>query len=343
MDRVRGQAVVRTARFVEGDSSWPHIRQTPRHDGVFGGTKFVFGAGTEPTDWLVALNQLPAEARYCFPRHRSILLWGEPPLSPRLDPDYAAQFGTMVSVDPRLKHPGARLMTPLVPWHVGIRAAEPARYAEAMTFAELEGAPVKTRLCSCIASNLTMLPGHRLRVGFVARLRERLGDRIDFFGRGINPVADKDAALAPYRYHIAIENSSVPRYWTEKLADPFLRNCFPIYYGAPDIGRDFDPAALATIDIADPDAAIERIAGILASDLDQRAGGAVEQAKQRVLWEHNMFARLDGLMAELEARGAAPGPAQEFRPEAMFRHSGPWYRRARKRLARQLHRVRYFR
>lgn len=324
MDR-RWAPDLRTARFYEGQTRWPYSRQTPANDGIFGGTKFYFGPGPEPTDWLVVLNEIPRGASHTVSPDRAIFLSGEPPSVATFKPAYLAQFGTAVSVDDCLPHHNRLAMPPFVPWHVGIRAREPEHHAQALTLAQLQAAPPKTRLCSCITSNLRMTSGHRVRLAFLELLQSELGDRIDFFGRGIRPIADKDEGLAPYRYHIALENSPVPHYWTEKLADPLLRNCFPIYFGAPNIFDYFDPAALAVIDIERPREAIARIAAILDSDMDQRAAAAVETAKQRVMWDYNMFARLDRMMADAESRGPPQAP-----PRRMYRQSSLrwlWQRR----------------
>ncbi len=329
---------MRTVRFVEGETLWPFRRQTPRGDGIIGTTRFLFGASSEPADWLVVLNDVPEGADLRFPRERTLFLSGEPPSVRPFEPAYLAQFGTAVSVDPQLPHPNCLTRAPFLPWHVGIEALNP-RGGRWLSFAELEPAPAKSRLCSCITSTADKTPGHRLRLAFVERLRAELGDRIDFFGRGVRPIADKELGLAPYRYHIALENVALPRYWTEKLADPLLRNCFPIYYGAPDITADIDPQSLAAIDIAKPDVAIATIAAILDSDLDSRSAGAVAEAKRRMLWEHNMLARLDALLGELEARGGVVGAPEPVRTESSF-YDRPWLERAHLGLKRSLRRLR---
>ena len=55
----------------------------------------------------------------------------------------------------------------------------------------------------------------------------------------INPIEDKFDALIGYKYHLALENSVIPDYWTEKLADSLLAWCKPIYYGCPNINDYF--------------------------------------------------------------------------------------------------------
>ena len=320
---------MRTARILEGETRWPFARQTRKGDGVLDRTTFYFGPGPEPVDWLIVFNHLSPEAELSFPKQRTLFISGEPPIA-KQDPDFLAQFGYISSVDETLPHPKLLVLPPFLPWHVGVRTREPDSYGSAMSFAELEVAPPKTRLCSCIASALNDTPGHRLRYQFVRRLRRELGDRIDFFGRGVRSIADKDRGLAPYRYHVAIENAVVPHYWTEKLADPYLRNCFPIYFGAPNIHDYFDPESLAVIDIREPAAAIDKIARILESDLDRRSAAAVDRAKRRVLNDYNMLARLDHLLSDLELVGEPLEPPAPIYSQAHFAKSSsplPWHLR----------------
>ena len=309
---------MRTVRFLEGPTMWPYARQSPKGDGVFGDTRFLFGPGNEPTDWLVVLNEIPPEQMLAYPRERTIFFTGEPPSVRTFHPDYLAQFGTIVTTDRTVGHPNVIFRAPPVPWHVGINSRNPAAYRQALTFGQLLETPPKTRLCSCICSKKAYTPGHRARLAFVKRLKQELGSQIDFFGRGFRDMQDKDEALAPYRYHIAIENCAVEDYWTEKLADAYLRNCFPIYAGAPNIGGYFDPSAMMVIDIGDPDRSISAIGELLASDTDRQSAAAIAEAKRRVLWDHNILAVVDDLAARAENSGATLSDARPLLPEAAF-------------------------
>jgi len=46
--------------------------------------------------------------------------------------------------------------------------------------------------------------------------------------------------LAPYKFSIAFENESYPGYITEKILYAMLTNAIPIYWGNPEIGKDFN-------------------------------------------------------------------------------------------------------
>ena len=85
--------------------------------------------------------------------------------------------------------------------------------------------PKKNKLLSIISSNHVFTKEYKLRNDFITKLKNHFGNKIDVFGIGRKKVADKWDALAPYKYHIALENSSYKDYWTEKLSDTFLSFC----------------------------------------------------------------------------------------------------------------------
>ena len=49
-------------------------------------------------------------------------------------------------------------------------------------------------------------------------------------------------------FSVAIENASYETYFTEKVQDCFATGTIPIYYGAPDIGKFFNPKGIITLD-----------------------------------------------------------------------------------------------
>lgn len=312
-----GSGRLRRVRFIEGETPWPYVRQTPDNDGRIGGSVFTFGYGEQEVDWLVVLDQLSRPVR--FPRSRAIFLAGEPVMVKRYHPDFLAQFGTLVTTDARTPHRNRILTFPGLPWHAGIRSRQPDAYACAMTYRQLQKRPHKTRLCSCIASSKAFTDGHRQRLAFVERLQRAFGGEIEFFGHGFREIADKNEALDDFRYHIVIENSVAPHYWTEKLADAYLRNCFPIYAGAPNVLDYFDEGAMVRIDISRPDRAIEIIRRTIAGDADLRAAADIDAAKGRVMEEYNLLAAVDRLIATGQAGvTVVEDDTAEIRPESHF-------------------------
>ena len=99
----------------------------------------------------------------------------------------------------------------------------------------------KDRLTSAIGSREMTLPLHRARTLLLDSLEADSERRIDVFGKGRKYINSKSEGLDRYMYSIAIENSSSPDYWTEKISDCFLSMTVPIYVGAPNIS-DYFPA-----------------------------------------------------------------------------------------------------
>jgi len=163
------------------------------------------------------------------------------------------------------------------------------------TFFEQLAVPEKKYRVSCIASNLSQLKGHRLRVAFVKTLSQELPE-IDFFGRGVNFLPDKLDALLPYRYSIAIENSAAPYYFTEKINDCFLAYTVPVYYGCSNIEKYFPKKSFIRIDINNPGNAIELIKEIILHDNWDERLEAVKEARELVL---NKYQPLAGAAAVL--------------------------------------------
>ena len=116
----------------------------------------------------------------------------------------------------------------------------------------------RPRFCSFVASN----PRGSFRNAFFKKLNRV--KKVDSAGRHFNnfgpPVADKLTFLKDYRFNLAFENSQSTGYVTEKLIEPLLMGCIPIYWGAPDVTRDFNPACMINVsDFPDFNAAVDYI------------------------------------------------------------------------------------
>ncbi len=100
------------------------------------------------------------------------------------------------------------------------------------------GLHVKSKNISIIASNKNSTNGHKLRHGLISHLGPSL---LDIYGSAYNPIDHKIEALKDYCFSVAIENTQVPHYFTEKLLDCFLTGTIPIYWGCPEISKFFNP------------------------------------------------------------------------------------------------------
>lgn len=73
-------------------------------------------------------------------------------------------------------------------------------------------------------------------------------------------VKEKLGFLKPYKFTIAFENYSKPGWVTEKLTQPMLVNSLPIYFGHPEVKRDFNTKSfLNSNDFNNMDEFIEHI------------------------------------------------------------------------------------
>ena len=101
----------------------------------------------------------------------------------------------------------------------------------------------KSKLISMICSNKVMCLGHQHRLSWAQKLQ----GKVDFYGRGFNEIQSKEEGLCDYMFSVAIENASYDSYFTEKVQDCFSTGTIPIYYGAPDIGKFFNPDGIITL------------------------------------------------------------------------------------------------
>jgi|TARA_B110000261_G_scaffold35677_1_gene41373 hypothetical protein len=98
----------------------------------------------------------------------------------------------------------------------------------------------KTGFCSFVVSNAKE---SEERINFFHELSKY--KQVASGGKYANnvggPVANKRDFISKYLFNIAFENSSFPGYTTEKIAEPWVEGCIPIYWGDPEVTRDINP------------------------------------------------------------------------------------------------------
>lgn len=115
----------------------------------------------------------------------------------------------------------------------------------------------KSKLVSMVASSKDSTEGHKFR----CRVADRLQHGLDLFGKGrARPLLDKADGLRDYAFSVAVENSRVPDYFSEKLIDCFLTATVPIYWGVPTIGNWFNLDGMLRFDTEEEAARI--VAGL---------------------------------------------------------------------------------
>jgi hypothetical protein len=105
----------------------------------------------------------------------------------------------------------------------------------------------KINLVSIIASGKDFLIGHKLRNMFIENYNKGSSNyNIDIYGWKYKPLQYKLDGLKNYYFSIAIENSQVDNYFTEKLIDCFVTGTVPIYWGSPSLDEFFDTNGIIT-------------------------------------------------------------------------------------------------
>jgi hypothetical protein len=123
----------------------------------------------------------------------------------------------------------------------------------------------KTKFCSFVVSGYN--PGkNQNRVTFFQKLSKY--KKVDSGGRKLNNIGGpipggpdgKIEFLRAYKFNIAYENRSLPGYTTEKIFEPMLARCLPIYWGNPLINEEFNPRSFVNrADFPSDEALIEKI------------------------------------------------------------------------------------
>ncbi len=312
----------------------PIARQTPGRQGIWKDCVFFINdPSINECDHWVVLDGLAAPDTARINSGNVILITMEPPAK-KYATLFFNQFDLVVTSHRHIRHPNYRHDFLGLPWHVGLDRGPRGAHGEDgfRTAIDFDGfaampPPAKPKLMSTICSVASHFPGHRLRQEFVERMRREFGDRIDIFGRGVRPVGDKFEAMADYRFHVALENSSTADYCTEKLTDCYLSYCFPIYWGAPNISSYFPDNSYLNIDITRPDHAIAAIASLLASGMSEDRRQAMLQARRLVLDRYNTFDVMRRVCGSMPAK---PRRTLTLRPERLYR--GTLVRRTTRRL-----------
>jgi len=277
---------------------WPLLRQTHQSLGIWNNCHFFLNKDIDECDfWVVYEGLLTIEKTKC-PYNYTTFITGEPPSIKKYNPDFLNQFGTIITFRRDIEHPHIIYTQTALPWHIGRRVRGTVNISFSKNFDELESLSnfQKNKLISVISSNKQFTEAQRKRIEFLISLREYFGSSIDIFGRGINNIEDKWDAIAPYKYHVVMENGVYLDYFTEKLSDTFLAGAYPFYYGAPNIFDYFPEKALSIIDIQQPEKACEIIQRTINEGLYERALPEIMRARKLVLKRYNLFPMLCDLI-----------------------------------------------
>lgn len=270
------------------------VRQTAGGKAISCCGKYQFYIGEEvdsPDFWVVRNKLLKKKETVNIAPENTILVTSEPKSIIHFPKRYTDQFGIFCSCQDHLKkRKNIRFCIPVLPWFVGF-VRKNGKITYTRTYDDFKNTSVveKTKLISVITSAKAYTQGHQDRIDFVEKLKMHYGDKLDVFGRGFKDFDDKWDVLAPYKYHIALENSSSKYYWTEKLADCYLAETFPIYYGCTNVGDYFPQGSYASVDIYNFEKAVELIDSLIANEEYEKQKSNLCESKKLVLEDYNMF------------------------------------------------------
>ncbi|MCX5856133.1 MAG: glycosyltransferase family 10 [Deltaproteobacteria bacterium] len=272
------------------DWDWPDLmRQTPGQKGVWDGIRFTTDP-VEACDFLIMLNnRMETDVNVRCPGNHIWAIMQEPYVKGFNDWMIEGHdvFSRVYTHHVPERNAQYIVSQPAIPWHIN------------RNFDELVGCsvPDKTKMLSWIVGHAKDLPGHIKRLAFLKFLQADRSLDIDLFGRAIRYIEDKWEGLAPYRYSLAVENSSSPDYWTEKIGDCFLTWTVPFYYGCTNLEAYFPPDAFIRIDINDPEKTLDVIGRTIREDDWEKRLPALEEARRRILYDYQLFPHIAKMIA----------------------------------------------
>jgi hypothetical protein len=292
-------------KFKPGHDGEGWLKCFPGNQPYWGNCEFIFDRDCRDYDWLVVYDELPSLAGerhplwledLACPPENTLLMTVEPSSIKTYGRTYLRQFNWLLTTQEPWaigNHPGRIFQQPALIWFYADSSPR-GDYDTLRTHIPMDKSLDLSTVCSSKRQGHTL---HRKRYDFTQALKAKL-PLMDIYGHGVRPIADKADALDRYRYHLAIENHLGPHHWTEKLADPFIGACMPIYYGCPNAEDYFAPESFIRIDINNLDAATEIIQRAIRDNLWEKNLPAILESRRRVLEEYGPIATLIRLINE---------------------------------------------
>ena len=313
-------------KYWPGQDGEGWLERFPGGKPVWDNCQFVFDRNCREYDWLVVYGEMPLvgekrlplwEEELACPRQNTLFTTYEPSTIKVYGTRFLRQFGwVLTSQEPWvIHHPGAIFHQPAMVWYYAF--SQPRGSYDAITsHVPLDKTREISAICSAKRQANTL---HRRRYDFVMELKQRLPE-IELFGRGVRPLADKADALDPFKYHLAIENFFGPHHWTEKLADPFLGACMPVYYGCPNAEDYFPPESFLRVNICDLEESVETIRRAIRSRLYEKNLNAILESRRRILTQYGPIPQIVKIINERHQPGAPrPQPGEFILSRQMFR------------------------
>lgn len=298
-------------KIIKLTTPWPHDykKRTPLGKGVFDGFQFEIDNQCSECDYWVVWGGLKRKTTVKCPPENVIYITDEAHAERFFNHKFLQQFPTVFSSRFDVNHPNVIRIHDVGIWHFN------KSFDEVATLLPFK----KDKTISVVSSDLTWLPGHKKRFAFVNKLMGHYKNQVEFYGRGINPIENKFNGIAPFKYSVAIENSYIENYFTEKIFECFLTYTLPIYYGCPNLEKFFDERAFVRIDIDEFDNALDIIDCVVKEDVYQEKLPYIKKARELFLNRYYFFPAVVNLIAsnfnlskDLKRKKVGLLPEEEF-------------------------------
>lgn len=255
---------------------------------------YIYSESPVEADWHVVID-ITEEMFLPNVKNRCLFVVAEPPEIRQYDTYALAEYGLVLSAPFKYlkKMENLKVETGLLPWRIGIgiERESPSINLSCDEIARLN--PAKIDSLTVVTSNkaYTKQQIHRLRL--IDFLSSRIPE-MQVFGRDTVPVDDKADALVTSRYHLALENCTQDKFWTEKLSDPILTENITFYSGHNLWRCDFPGwGAIHEVDVSKPRNAYAAIRRVLDSGQYERVIPILKKNKNRVLHDLNLHKAIE--------------------------------------------------
>ena len=219
------------------------LRLFPSRKGLVGNCQFHFSKEkikNQKIDFFIVFNKISTSlTRFNYNKENSLLIACEPPSVYQYHKDYLDQFKYRIITKNNYYFEKYLDENIYFPWHIGANRKSSFTHKNLNYNQLVNLSPTKKKLISVIRTNKVLCYEHEIRNKIIDTLIDNFGDQIDVFGRNDNYISDKKDALLDYHYHISIENFFGNNFWTEKLSDPLIAKCNPIYLGCKNLNKYF--------------------------------------------------------------------------------------------------------
>ncbi len=287
-------------------SGW--LRYTPLRKGWWENYYFDTRCYLDEYDYWIVLGDIDSRESAVCGADQVFLVIFEPPEMRSYTGEFLGQFSAVMTWRSDIDHDKLIITPPPVPCMINHHYTEGGDKSEVYWLLKdydqlkMIDSISKRKTISTVCSNKAMTGVQKKRIDLTNYLEGALSEYdIDVYGYGRSYILDKWDALYPYTYHIAIENSVHPNYWTEKISDAFLSYSYPFYCGCPNLEEFFPPESFSYIDLDDHERTLWIIKKSIQDDYYRKYLGRLREARNLVLDKYNIFPYL---VEQLRAMGS---------------------------------------